>query len=112
MSDGLSSAIKDKSVWVAELKGVVVGGMVLETTQDYLILENVAVHQNASGSGVGKALISKAESECMREGLHEIRLSTHKDMVGNIGLYEHLGWHVVKVEGNKVRMIKSSEHFK
>ncbi len=106
VSTGLASAIEGKSVWVAELNGAVVGGMVLEATDSYLILENVAVHPNASGSGVGKALIGKAESECMRIGLREIRLSTHNDMAGNIGLYEHLGWHVVQVEGNKVRMTK------
>ncbi len=31
---------------------------------------------------------------------------TNKDMHENIGLYEHLGWRVVKVDGAKVGMIK------
>lgn len=109
VSDGLSSSMVGKSVWVAELKGMVVGVMILKPTSDFLILENVAVRPEASGSGVGKALISKAEAECVRLELSEIRLSTHTDMVGNINLYKHLGWRVLSVEGTKVRMTKSSE---
>jgi len=107
VSDGLSEAIVDKSVWIAELEGKLVGGIVLDPMEDYLLLENVAVDPDASGSGIGKALIGRAEAVCLNLGLNEIRLSTHKDMVQNIGLYEHLGWHVVSTEGNKVHMTKN-----
>ena len=112
VSAGMSSAIEDKSVWVAEINATVVGGIVLDPNDEYLILENVAVHPSASGSGVGKALIGCAESECLRLGLHEVRLSTHKEMKENVSLYQHLGWRVVSVEGNKVNMSKSAQDFK
>jgi len=106
VSDGLLAAIAEKSVWVAEIDGALVGGVVLDLKDDYLILENVAVHPNTSGAGVGKTLIQKAELECRRLALREIRLSTHKEMSENVGLYQHLGWRVVSVVGNKVNMTK------
>lgn len=106
VSAGLSLAIREKTVWVAEKENIIVGGMILDRVDDYLVLENVAVHPNASGSGVGKALIDKAETECRRIGLREIRLSTHKAMSENVGLYEYLGWSVFRIDGNKVHMTR------
>jgi len=106
VSDGLLTAIEEKSVWIVEKAGAVAGVIVLNPIDNYLILENVAVHRTASGSGIGRALIQKAESECQRLGLREIRLSTHKEMPENISLYEYLGWSIVSVEDNKVHMSK------
>lgn len=106
VSDGLTGAIADKSVWIAELEGKLVGGIVLNPMEKYLLLENVAVDPGASGAGIGKALIGRAEAVCLNLGLKHIRLSTHKNMEDNIGLYSHLGWHVVGIEGNKVHMTK------
>ncbi len=60
-----------------------------------------------AGNGIGKALIRLAESECLELGLHEIRLSTHRDIIENINLYKHLGWHIIDDIGNKIHMSKT-----
>ncbi len=71
-----------------------------------MILENVAVHPDSSGLGVGSALIKQAEAECLEFGLHQLRLTTHVDMPENIRLYEHLGWRETGRSGSKVQMSK------
>lgn len=106
---GIASAIDEKRVWVAEHQGSIVGGIVLALCDRYLLLENVAVHPDSSGSGIGKALIHVAVLECQNHGVNEIRLSTHKDMTANIQLYEHLGWSIVGSAGRKVTMSRQIE---
>ena len=107
VSDGIASSIETKSVFVVEMKDQIVGGIVMVLSPDHLLLENIAVHPNNAGNGIGKALIRSAESECIKHGLHEIRLSTHRDISENINLYKHLGWHVIDDIGNKIHMSKT-----
>jgi len=107
VSDGIASSIASKSVWVAQIHDQIVGALVLVVATDHLLLENIAVHPVSAGKGIGKALIRLAESECLNHRLHEIRLSTHRDISENIQLYKHLGWRVVDDIGNKVYMSKT-----
>ena len=107
VSDGIASSIDTKSVWVAQMQDQIVGALVLVVATDHLLLENIAVHPHSAGKGIGKALIRLAESECLKHRLHEIRLSTHRDISENIQLYKHLGWRVVDDIGNKVHMSKA-----
>lgn len=107
VADDIASSIAKKSVWVAQMLDEIVGAIVLVKSPDHLLLENIAVHPGKAGNGIGKALIRLAESECLRHGLHEIRLSTHRDITENISLYNHLGWHIISDIGNKVYMSKT-----
>ena len=56
--------------------------------------------------GLGRALIDRAEQDCLNLGLHEIRLSTHEAMPQNVVIYSHLGWRETGRSDNKVRMSK------
>ena len=107
VSEGVSEAIEVHRVWVAQIEHDIVGGMVLVPRDDFMILENVAVHPNHTGIGLGKALLERAEADCAELGLHEIRLSTHEDIPENVRLYEHLGWRETDRSGNKVHMSKA-----
>lgn len=107
VSDDISTAIATKDVWVSECKGNIVGVMVLVELKNCMALENIAVHPDSAGKGIGKALIQRVESECMKLGLSEIRLSTHRDITENISLYQHLGWRTTHTEDNKVHMRKT-----
>ncbi len=106
VSEGISHAIENHRVWVAETGHDIVGGIILIPHDDFMLLENVAVHPASSGLGLGRALIEHAEAECLAFGLHELRLSTHTDIPENIQLYTHLGWRETGRTGNKVHMSK------
>lgn len=84
--------IAHHQVWVAEDQGRLIGGLVLIPHADHLLLDNVAVHPNHQGQGVGRALLELAESEAMDQGYTELCLYTHETMTENIALYTRLGW--------------------
>ena len=104
VSDGISQTIESSRVWIAETEIGIVGGIILIPHEEFMMLENVAVHPDSSGMGIGAALIRQAEVDCLEFGFQELRLSTHKDMPENVRLYEHLGWHETGRSGNKVLM--------
>lgn len=107
ISDGINQAIETNRVWVAEVQQGIIGGIILVPHDDFMMLENIAVHPDNSGLGVGGALIKQAEADCLELGLHELRLSTHVSMPENVRLYKHLGWRETGTSGNKVHMAKS-----
>ena len=106
VSAGIADAIKRNRVWVAVAGQQIVGGMVLVVHVTHLVLENIAVHPECSGMGVGKALLEQAETDCVQFGLAEIRLSTHEDMPQNVAIYSRLGWIESGRSGSKVYMSK------
>ncbi len=102
-----AAEIATYQVWLAEIDGALVGGLVLIPEQDFMRLANVAVHPDHKGIGLGRALIALAETQALDQGYRELRLTTHVDMPENIRLYEHLGWQEDHREGNKVSMKKT-----
>ncbi len=106
VSDDIAQTIASSRVWIAESADGIIGGIIISPHEDFMMLENVAVHPGSSGMGVGAALIRQAEVDCLEFELHELRLSTHKDMPENVRLYEHLGWNETGRSGNKVLMSK------
>lgn len=107
VSEGVGEAIKNHRVWVAERHHQIVGGLVLVAHEDYMVVENIAVRPESSGSGLGRTLIARAEQDCRELGLRELRLSTHKDMPENVAIYTRLGWKETGRSGNKVHMSKT-----
>jgi GNAT superfamily N-acetyltransferase len=65
---------------------------VLRRVGDHVLVENVAVHPDRQGEGIGRRLLELAESEAHGQGMRELRLYTHEAMTENIELYGHLGW--------------------
>ena len=106
VSEGLEFDIVDNAVWIAEDDGEIVGGLVLVLHPTYATLANIAVDPSTGGTGLGKALIERAEDACRKLKISCIKLSTHIKMPENVSFYEHLGWHVINHKGNKVMMEK------
>lgn len=107
VSGAILQDIENNIVLVAEDKERLLGGMILVPAESHLHLANIVVDPAIKGRGVGRILLQRAEQECRRRGLPELRLATHINMPDNVALYVHLGWHQTGVEGNKVLMAKN-----
>lgn len=92
MLDDYAKRIGLKQASVAEYDGRVGGLLVLIDEDDHLLLDNIAVHPDAQGRGLGRQLLDFAEAEACRRNYDELRLYTHESMTENIVLYSKLGW--------------------
>ncbi len=79
-------------VWVVEDKARIIGLVVLMQKTNGILLDNVAVHPEYQGLGLGKQLLAFAETEARQRGFTEINLYTHQKMTENINLYLKLGY--------------------
>jgi len=70
----------------------IVAVLTLYPREDHLYVENVAVHPDAQGSGLGRALMGFAEQEAARRGLPRMALVTHEVMTENQAIYSRLGY--------------------
>jgi ribosomal protein S18 acetylase RimI-like enzyme len=59
---------------------------------DHLHLENVAVHPNSQGTGMGARLLRYVEDEARRRGLAAVELYTNAKMTENLALYPRIGY--------------------
>jgi GNAT superfamily N-acetyltransferase len=85
--------IADRRIWTV---GDPVQGVIgLSPEGNALLVDNVAVHPSAQGTGLGRRLMEFAEREAVRRGLERLKLYTHKVMVENVDFYIHLGYVVV-----------------
>jgi ribosomal protein S18 acetylase RimI-like enzyme len=92
MLDNYRALVRDGAVSVYETSGEIAGILVLLPKPDHLLLDNIAVRRDRQGMGIGRDLISFAESEARRLGHDEVRLYTHETMVENIALYARHGF--------------------
>ncbi|MFF9865570.1 GNAT family N-acetyltransferase [Streptomyces sp. NPDC013953] len=74
----------------------VVGLVVVRTEADHLYLDNIAVHPDAQGTGLGRRLLAFVETRARRLGLPEVRLLTNALMWENRAMYERYGYEVVE----------------
>jgi ribosomal protein S18 acetylase RimI-like enzyme len=79
----------------------VTGLVVVEERADHLYLDNIAVHPDAQGTGVGGRLLRFVDAHARALGLPEVRLYTNAMMWENQKIYPKYGYEVVerKVDG-------------
>jgi ribosomal protein S18 acetylase RimI-like enzyme len=92
MTDDYDQVIRTRQVTVAERHGAIAGIVVLAVTAEGFVLENVAVHPDHRGTGLGGALLEFAEAEARRAGFDAIQLYTHEKMAENLALYSRIGY--------------------
>ena len=92
MLEDYSRVIADAIVHVATQGELVVGAIVLKTTDEGFYVDNVAVRPSAKGTGVGRMLLQLAESEARQRGYTSVYLATHELMVENRALYNRIGY--------------------
>ncbi|MGI5453514.1 GNAT family N-acetyltransferase [Streptomyces sp. CA-249302] len=74
----------------------VVGLVVVEVYDDHLYLDNIAVHPDAQGTGVGRRLLHFVDARARALGLPEVRLYTNAMMWENQKIYPKYGYELVE----------------
>ncbi|MFI8534336.1 GNAT family N-acetyltransferase [Streptomyces aquilus] len=74
----------------------VTGLVVVEEHPDHLHLDNIAVHPDAQGTGVGGRLLRFVDAHARALGLSEVRLYTNALMWENQKIYPKYGYEVVE----------------
>jgi ribosomal protein S18 acetylase RimI-like enzyme len=92
MLDDYAEVISRDQVIVASRVGDVVGLVVLQVGDEGFVVDNVAVDPVHKGTGVGRALLERAEAEARRAGFDSIALYTHELMTENLALYTRIGY--------------------
>jgi ribosomal protein S18 acetylase RimI-like enzyme len=92
MTDDYAELVRDHQVIAAERGGEIVGLIVLRDTPEGFLVDNVAVDPVHQGTGVGRALLERAETEARRAGFHSLYLYTHERMIENVALYSRVGY--------------------
>ncbi len=101
VTEGIDNEIRRNNVWVAETDGVIRGGIVLVLgTRAHIA--NLAVHPDAGGQGIGKALMDAACDASKAAGHAWVELATHAQMTETQAFYRKLGWKMTGREGYKV----------
>jgi GNAT superfamily N-acetyltransferase len=85
-----TAAVVAGEVWVTG--NPVTGLIALSRVDDAMLIENVAVHPSAQGTGLGRRLMEFAEREATRCGIERLALYTNEVMTENHAIYTHLGY--------------------
>lgn len=66
--------------------------------EDHLWIENIAVRPDAQGQGLGRVLLTHADTLARASGRDDVRLLTNAAFGGNVALYQHHGYVVTARE--------------
>jgi ribosomal protein S18 acetylase RimI-like enzyme len=92
MTDDYAQVVRTHRVIVAEHHGEIAGLIVLGVDDEGFYIDNVAVDPSDQGSGVGRALLERAEGAAREAGFDSIYLYTHERMTENLALYARIGY--------------------
>lgn len=92
MLDDYKEVIQQHRVLVLTNGANINGVLVLIRQTQSLLVDNVAVHPDYQGRGLGRRLMALAEEEARRLGFTTVTLYTNERMTANIELYKKLGY--------------------
>ena len=92
MLDDYAAVIQQHRVFILVDGTRIIGVLVLVEQDKSLLLDNVAVHPEYQGRGLGRELVALAEEEALRLGYTAVTLYTNERMTENLGLYKKLGY--------------------
>ena len=84
--------VKEGVVYIISMGDACAGLIVMFPRDANLFVENIAVHPNYQGLGLGRHLMEFAACEAERLGLPEIRLYTNAHMTENLEFYPSMGF--------------------
>jgi ribosomal protein S18 acetylase RimI-like enzyme len=88
-----------------------VGYIIVDVVDGNVHIEQMSVHPDHQGVGVGRALIDRVCAWAVETGRPAVTLTTYADIPWNRPLYEHLGFRVLKQDetGDGLRSIRRTE---
>jgi ribosomal protein S18 acetylase RimI-like enzyme len=92
MTQDYADVIATRQTTVAEISGLLVGVLVLNRSTGQFVIENVAVHPEHRGTGLGRALLDLAEAQARRAGFDVVHLFTHEQMTESLAIYTKRGY--------------------
>jgi GNAT superfamily N-acetyltransferase len=108
----LADYARDGRSWVAtDADDRAVGYVIADVVAGCAHVEQVSVHPDHQGAGLGRALLEEVERWAETRGLHGVTLTTFKDVAWNRPLYEHLGFTVLAESelSPELRQIRDAE---
>jgi GNAT superfamily N-acetyltransferase len=110
--DGLARHTNQGRCWVAiGDAGGPIGYVLVDAVDGNAHVEQVSVHPDHQGSGVGRALMDRVFEWAGEAGMPAVTLTTFSDVPWNAPLYRHLGFRVLRDEelGPGLRAIRDQE---
>jgi GNAT superfamily N-acetyltransferase len=98
--------------WVAiDDAGGPIGYVLVDTVDGNAHVEQVSVHPDHQGSGVGRALMERVYEWASEAGMPAVTLTTFGDVPWNAPLYRHLGFRVLRDQelGPELRAVRDQE---
>ena len=92
MLDDYALVIDEHDVTVAERGGEIAGVLVVREAGEGFLLDNIAVHPDCQGAGVGRRLLELSEDKARAAGYDSIYLYTQEIMIENQELYARIGY--------------------
>jgi ribosomal protein S18 acetylase RimI-like enzyme len=86
-------AVETGAVWVTG--DPVIGLISLTQTDDMILIENIAVHPDQQGNGLGRQLMEFAEEQARNNRIRRLVLYTNEVMTENQAIYARLGYRVI-----------------
>ena len=81
-----------RSFVAADDAGVIVGYVLLDVVDGDAHVEQISVHPDAQGRGVGRALLAAVDAWAGERAMAAVTLTTFRDVSWNAPLYRHLGF--------------------
>jgi GNAT superfamily N-acetyltransferase len=94
-TDELTVLVDTRAALVAEVGGGVVGFMLMEELDGAAHIEELSVHPDGQGRGLGTALLDAAAGWAAERGFSAVTLTTFRDVPWNRPFYERRGYRVV-----------------
>ena len=89
---GYTDLIAKKAVYVLPGASGLRGVLVIMPDEEGMFLENIAVHPDAQGQGLGRQLMAFVEEAARARNLPAIHLYTNEAMTENLAFYTRLGY--------------------
>lgn len=98
MKADYQKAVSEHRIDLVCSAGSITGLIEMMLREDHLWIENVAVSPEQQGKGLGRRLLTHAETIAKENGLSEVRLLTNAAFVLNVRLYEKTGYVITTSE--------------
>jgi N-acetylglutamate synthase-like GNAT family acetyltransferase len=92
MTADYDRAVTEHIIDLAEERGELLALVEMVVAQDHLLIENIAVHPDQQGKGMGEMLLRHAEFLAQSMGFSETRLYTNAAFSSNLAFYAKRGY--------------------